>query len=97
MAQNTLELEPFARGYKVIRQGVVLGTILRTQEPSGRVAFTLGADRRRYPRTYRGRELAADAAAALYDLTESVRSGRRTLEQVVLTAWEEPPVAARNW
>lgn len=44
-----------------------------------------------------GRELAAVAAAALYDLTESVRSGRKTLEQVVLMAWEEPPAAVRKW
>jgi hypothetical protein len=89
--QLTLRLRPCRGGYEVIRQGAVIGRIRSTTERSGRVAFLLGVDRRRKPRTYRGRQLAAVATAALYELAKSARKQRMTPEQIILAAWATRP------
>jgi hypothetical protein len=86
-----VELRPCQGGYEVTRRGTVLGKIQSTTEPSGRVAFLLAADRRRNPRTYRGRLVAAEAVAALYDLATAARKQRMQPEQIVLAAWTLRP------
>jgi hypothetical protein len=85
------KLRPCNGGYVVIRRGTVLGKIRSTTERSGRVAFLLSVDRRRKPRTYRGRHLAAQAVAAMYELARRARRGRMTIEQIVLAAWSVRP------
>jgi len=89
--RSALQLRPCDGGYKVIRRGVVLGKIRSTTEPSGRVAFLLSADRRRKPRTYRGRRVAAEAIVALYELTRRARKKRLSPEDIVLAAWSVRP------
>ena len=89
--QSGVQLKPCQGGYEVIRRGVVLGRIRSTTEPSGRVAFLLAEDRRRNPRTYRGRQVAAEAVAALYDLAKAARTQRMQPEQIVLAAWTLRP------
>lgn len=94
--RTILGLQPLADGYQVFRRGVLLGKILTTCEPSGRAVFTFDADRRPFHRTYRGRDLAAEALAALYDAVQAVKTGRVSLEEALMTAWEQKPVAARQ-
>lgn len=89
--RSALQLRPCDGEYEVIRRGIVLGKIRSTTEPSGRVAFVLASDRRRKPRTYRGRHLAAQAVAALYELTTRARKDRMSTEEVVLAAWSVRP------
>ena len=89
--RSSVQLRPCQGGYEVMRRGVVLGKIRSTTEPSGRVAFLLEADRRRKPRTYRGRNVAAQAVVALYDLAKAARSQRMRPEDIVLAAWTSRP------
>ena len=95
--RSSLQLRPCDDGYEVIRKGIVLGRIHCTTEPSGRVAFLLAVDRRRKPRTYRGRQVAAAAVAALYELTQKARSERMSPEEIVLAAWSvRPPSSLKH-
>lgn len=89
--RSALQLRPCDGGYEVIRRGIVLGRIRSTAEPSGRVAFLLAVDRRRKPRTYRGRHVAAEAIAALYELARRARNERMSPEEIVLAAWSVRP------
>jgi len=92
--RTALQLRPCDGGYEVLRRGGVLGRIRRTTEASGRVAFLLAADRRRKPRTYRGRHVAAEAIAALYELAKAARSRRMSPEKIVLAAWSVRPASS---
>jgi hypothetical protein len=95
--RSALQFRPCDGGYEVMRRGIVLGRIRSTTEPSGRVAFHLAADPRRKPRTYRGRHLAAEAVAALYELTTRARRDRMSTEEVVLAAWSvRPPSSLKS-
>jgi hypothetical protein len=89
--RTPVQLRPCQGGYEVIRRGIVLGKIRSTTEASGRVAFLLAADRRRNPRTYRGRNVAAEAVAALYDLARAARRQQMRPEEIVLAAWMSRP------
>ena len=95
--KSGVRLKPCQGGYEVIRRGVVLGRIRSTTEPSGRVAFLLAADRRRNPRTYRGRRIAAGAVAALHDLARAARKRKMGPEEIIIAAWTlRPPTSSKR-
>jgi len=92
--RHRIRLEPTTGGYEVYKGRMKLGVIRSATEPSGRVAFVLGCDRRRHPRTYRGRELAARALVALSELAKRARRDRMQIEAIVLAAWMTRPPAS---
>lgn len=83
--------EPTRRGYRVrtVRGGQDLGEIVRVEENSGRVAYALGFDRRREPRSYRGKRTAAEALQTLADIRQQVK--KIGLEAAIIRAWDSEP------
>jgi len=79
---------PTERGYKVFERGRELGDIITMQEPTGRYCFRLGFDRRRSPRTFRGRIRAAEALTKITDLQREAKRKMWSLPAVILRAWD---------
>lgn len=81
-------------GYEVFRGTKSLGTIMSTQEASGRPAFYLGCDNRKSPRSYRNRTLACEALEAMSKLLTMAKGKKMGLEAVILAAWDSRPTAS---
>ena len=87
---------PSKRGYRV-RHGSTrrdLGEIIRVTEQSGRVAFALGYDRRRPPRSYRGKVTAAEALMEIDKLRR--QAPKIGIEATIIRAWENMPASVRK-
>ena len=96
MPRLALKLRPINGGYEVHRGRNMLGVNRTTRERSGRSAFSLGCDRRKPPRSYRGTRLAVRALVALADVVAGARRKHLSLEEVVLAAWAaRPPASAK--
>jgi len=94
---HRIRLEAISGGYEVYQGRVKLGVIRSALEPSGRVAFVLGCDRRRHPRTYRGRQLAAQALVVLSELATRARRNHMQPESIILNAWlARPPASVKT-
>lgn len=89
--------QPTLTGYKVFYRGRSIGSILPMRESTGRHCFYLGWDRRRAPRTYRGKTKAAEALHAIHQLVNEARAKQWSTEQLVVHAWDQRPTASRQW
>lgn len=81
---STDEIEVYHRGRR-------LGTIVAMIEASGRPCYRLGLDKRRNPRTYRGRARAAEVLKIIDSLKrQSEKSGWST-DELIVRAWDAKP------
>ena len=91
------KFEPMDVGYKVVSKGRTLGEILPMKESTGRHCFYLGFDKRKKPRTYRGKIKAAEALEAIDKLLNSQKKKRWTAQALIVNAWDERPRASDQW
>ncbi len=71
-----------------------LGTLVRSQEKSGRHCFRLKEDRRRSGRQYRGRKKAAEALQIIQKLKKEAQQKKWSTEELIIRAWEAKPEAS---
>ena len=71
-----------------------LGVIVGMKESSGRHCFRLGFDKRRRPRTYRGRQQAAEALRLIDRLTREAEKHDLTHEELIVSSWDIKPHAS---
>ncbi|MCR9115490.1 MAG: hypothetical protein NXI22_00910 [bacterium] len=81
-------------GWRVVHKRRSLGTIVGMKEPSGRHCFRLGCDTRKTPRTYRGKQKAAEALLALDELKRNANRYKWNIETIVLRAWDHRPAVS---
>ena len=86
------KFEKIEGGRKVKRGKKELGTIVAQKEGTGRHCFSLGFDKRKTPRTYRGRQKAAEALCVI----DQLKSKKRSPEQLILEAWDAKPRASEQ-
>ena len=89
--------EPLKKGYRVILRGKHLGDIIPSREPTGRHCFFLGFDKRRKPRTYRGKAKAAEALLAIDKLKTNDKRKKWKPEVMIINAWDERPRSSDQW
>lgn len=89
--------EPLKTGYRVMLRGKHLGDIIPTREPTGRHCFYLGYDKRRTPRTYRGKIKAAEALLTMDQLKANAKKKKWDTEFLILSAWDERPRSSDQW
>ena len=89
--------ESVKNGYKVYKRGKFLGEIIPSREPTGRHCFYLGLDRRKTPRTYRGKLKSAEALEAIDKLISDAKSKKWKPEILVVNAWDYRPTASDQW
>lgn len=89
--------ESVKHGYKVYKRGKLLGEIIPSREPTGRHCFYLGLDRRKTPRTYRGKLKSAEALEAIDKLISDAKSKKWKPEILVVNAWDYRPTASDQW
>lgn len=73
-----------------------LGTIIGMKEQSGRHCFRLACDKRRDPRTYRGRVQAAEALLMIENLKRDAKKHRWSTEELIIHSWDEKPRASQS-
>jgi len=73
-----------------------LGGIVGMKEQSGRHCFRLACDRRRAPRTYRGRIQAAEALLMIDDLKRAAKKHRWSTEELIIRSWDAKPRASQS-
>jgi hypothetical protein len=78
------QIEVYCRGKK-------LGTIVGMLEASGRPCYRLGVDTRREPRTYRGRERAAEVLQVIDSLKRQAEKSKWSFEELIVRAWDAKP------
>lgn len=81
-------------GFDVYVRGKCIGDIIPAKEASGRHCFYLGCDDRKEPRTYRGKQKAAEALHTIYKLKNDSIRKRWTPEKLIAMAWDERPRAS---
>ncbi len=86
--------EPTDDGFEVFARGKSIGTIIPAKETSGRHCFYLGFDDRKEPRTYRGKQKAAEALQIISQLAAECRKRKWTTEKLLVMAWDERPRAS---
>ena len=72
-----------------------LGAIVGMKEQSGRHCFRLACDRRRDPRTYRGRVQAAEALLLIDDLKRAAKKYRWSVDELIIRSWDGKPRASQ--
>lgn len=85
------------KGYDVNLRGKKIGQIFPMKEKTGRHCFFLGCDKRRSPRTYRGKIKAAEALEAISKLVGESKKKRLPIEAVIVQAWDDRPRASDQW
>ena len=80
--------------FGVFVRGKRIGDIVPAKEASGRHCFYLGCDDRRDPRTYRGKQKAAEALHAIYKLKTDSTKKKWSREKLIVMAWDERPRAS---
>tara|TARA_B100000674_G_C37130066_1_gene597388 strand:+ start:96 stop:398 length:303 start_codon:yes stop_codon:yes gene_type:complete len=70
-----------------------------TVSPSALIGgnFSLGFDRRKPPRIYRGKVHAAEALHEIYKLAKEFRNRRWSVEQLIVLSWDQRPRASRDF
>lgn len=96
-SSSQFRFERMKKGYKVYLRGKMLGEILPSREPTGRHCFYLGIDRRRSPRTYRGKIKAAEALESLDKLLTAAKKKKWKPEVLLINAWDERPTSSAQW
>ena len=86
--EDGFQFAPTDRGYVVFVRGRELGEIVTVRERNGRYCFRLGFDRRRRPKTFRGRIAAAEMLRNVNDLMRAAENGNWSLEVLILRASE---------
>ncbi len=81
-------------GTKVYYRKRPIGTIVSMMEASGRYCYRLGCDRRRKPRTYRGKVRAARALRVIETLKQEANKKKLSLDEIIVRAWDEKPHSA---
>ena len=94
---SSYRFEPLKRGYRVVLRGKYLGDIIPSREPTGRHCFFLGLDKRRTPRTYRGKIKAAEALEAIDKLKTTAKKKKWKTEVMIIQAWDERPRSSDQW
>ncbi len=94
---SKFKFEPLDVGYKVTVKGKTLGEIKPMKEATGRHCFYLGFDKRKSPRTYRGKIKAAEALEAINKLMSDSKKKRWSTEALIVNAWDERPRASDQW
>lgn len=89
--------ERLKKGYKVFLRSKLLGEILPSREPTGRHCFYLAIDKRKTPRTYRGKIKAAEALESLNKLVTTAKRKRWKPEVLLINAWDERPTSSAQW
>ncbi len=84
-------------GYRVYKRGKLLGDIIPSREPTGRHCFYLALDKRKNPRTYRGKAKSAEALEAIHKLVSDAKSKKWKPEVLVINAWDYRPTASFQW
>jgi hypothetical protein len=88
------KFQPSENGYQVTYRGKNLGCIVAAQEANGRYCFTLACDTQKHPRTYRGRQQAAEALLAIDRLKDEASKKRWSKESLIARAWAVKPRGA---
>ena len=83
-------------GFDVYYRGRRMGEILPAKEASGRHCFYLGCDDRNEPRTYRGKQKAAEALQIIHKLAADAQRKRWSLEKMIAVAWDHRPRASET-
>ena len=78
-------------GAAVYQRGRKIGEIVTMREASGRHCFRLGFDKRKVPRTYRGRMKAAEALKIIDGLKQQAKKQKWQAEQLIINAWDTKP------
>ena len=97
MAKSKYTFRPLQTGYEVALRGKKIGQIFPMKEKTGRHCFYLGYDKRRQPRTYRGKIKAAEALESISKLVAESKKKRLPLETLIINAWDERPRASDQW
>lgn len=85
-----------AGGFDVFYRGRRLGEILPAKEASGRHCFYLGCDDRDEPRTYRGKQKAAEALRIMSKLASDAQRRHWSAEKLIAMAWDQRPRASES-
>jgi hypothetical protein len=93
---NSFKFKATKSGFDVYYRGRRIGSILPAKEASGRHCFYLGFDDRREPRTYRGKQKAAEALQVIHKLSSDARRRKWGLEKVIALAWDQRPRASES-
>jgi hypothetical protein len=93
---NAYKFKATTTGFEVFYRGRRIGTIRPAKEASGRHCFYLGCDDRKDPRTYRGKNQAAEALQVLNKLATDAQRKRWSLEKLVTVAWDVRPRASES-
>ncbi|MBM3999098.1 MAG: hypothetical protein FJ297_06070 [Planctomycetes bacterium] len=88
------EFEDGETEIRVFHKRRPIGTIETMVEASGRYCFRLGFDRRKKPRTYRGRVHAAQALLVIDSIRKEASRGKLAIEEVIVRAWDTKPSSA---
>ena len=80
-------------GYDVKLKGKKIGEIKSILENSGRYSFYLDGDKSDDPRTYRGKQIAAEALLMRGRLVEKYKDPN----QLVMAAWANKAAASDQW
>jgi len=72
-------------------RGRCIGSIVATKETNGRHCFRLGFDRRKEPRTYRGKFQAAEALKVIDELKRQAAKAKWDTEVLIIQAWDRKP------
>lgn len=81
-----------------VRKGkILLGYLVSRVEPTGRHCYSLKADRRKNPRTYRGKQKAAEALWRIHNLKIMGERKKWSIEQLIIQSWDSKPNSAEQW
>ena len=72
-------------------RGRCIGSMVATKETNGRHCFRLGFDRRKEPRTYRGKFQAAEALKLIDELMRQAAKAKWDTEVLIIQAWDRKP------
>ena len=89
--------ESSKNGYRVYKRKKFLGEIIPSREPTGRHCFYLAIDRRKKPRTYRGKLKSAEALEAIDKLKTDAKKKRWKPEILIVNSWDFRPTASEQW
>jgi hypothetical protein len=78
-------------GWSVYLRGKCIGTIQAAKEINGRHCFTLGCDKNKPPRTYRGKLQAAEALKVIDSIKKQAEKGKWSMEVLITQSWAQKP------
>ena len=82
--------------FEVYVRGKCIGEIVPAKEASGRHCFYLACDDRKEPRTYRGKNKAAEALQVISKLKADASKRKWDTEKLIIMAWDERPRASKE-